>query len=316
MGLALMAAIGLVGLGGLGFGAGCKKKSAAKKAPPVAIKTGPTGPTTRAIPRPPGPPPATAPDTTYEARRKLLLQRGDPNMMKDAPVAETKAPEIDPGKLIKPVGKDLLLIGGHLKVDLGKGRIEIPAQVASPGAPLEYVAVSPNGKAYESLLIVDTNAIELRLALSLLGYEGVIPSDKGQIPPADADNSVLVSAIVGGKERPIAAYLIDRATKKPPPEHPWEVVSFRPDDKDQSLLTRDFFTLVQRDYFAPLQYSIEAGNPYAGPNQGYSGNEKLLPPAKGELTLVIKRRPDKPAAPSADEQMMDPMLHPPGAPAP
>lgn len=288
----------------------CKDKNKSAPSPSVGSSTG-SGPTSHARARPPGPTPATAPDPTYEERRKLLLQRGNPEMMKDAPVVQQTAPDVKPEQLIKPLGKDMLQIGRTITVDLAKGRAELPAKVSATEQPLEYIATAPNGKAYESLLTIDTTAIELRLALSLMGYEGTMPQKPdGKVSPATDEDSVFLAAIVGGKERPISAYMIDKHTKKPPKDIPWQVIGFQPEDKDQSLLTKDFFTLVARDFFAPVRYSIDPGNSYAGPNEGYIGNPKLLP-KDAQVTLVIKRNPAKAGPPPMPDMMMPTM---PGAP--
>lgn len=279
----------------LGLGAcTCKKKSAPSPAKGSGsgsqVATGPT--TVVPPPKPAGPGDPTAPDTTYEERRKLLLQRGSPEMMKDAPVALTTAPEVKPEQLITPIGKDLLQVGA-IKVDLAKGRAEINAKVGATDQPLEYVAVSANGKAYESLFTVETNAVELRLALSLMGYEGTMPEkNTGNVSPATDEDTVFLTAIVGGKERPVAAYMIDKKTKKAPKDIPWQVIGFQAEDRDQALLTKDLFTLVQRDRHAPVRYSVDPGNSYAGPNEGLIGNAKLLP-KEAAATLVIKRNPKR-----------------------
>ena len=294
--LALAAAVGL------GGAAGCKgkKKQATQPAAGSADQAG------SALPTRPGPAspgngiaPATDPDPGYEARRAELLRRGNPEMMKDAPVIPSRAPDVDAAKMIRPIGKDLVMVGS-IKVDLAAGRAEIPAKAAElqgDNAPLEYVGVTESGKAYESLLTVGTTAIELRLALSMMGYEGTMPGANGEVPAATVADTVLVSAIVGGKERPLGAYLIDRRTKKSPKDVPWQVIGFRPEDRDQALLTKDFFTLVARDVYAPLRYTLDAGNPYEGPATGYTSNKKTMPPTGGALTLVLSRRPEKARAP-------------------
>ncbi len=302
--------VALVAAVGLGGACKSKKNQAKPSAGSQAAVPVPARPVPGALPVLPKP---TEEDPNYEANRAELLRRGNPEMMKDAPVALTTAPDIKAADLIKPIGKDKVQIG-LIKVDLAAGRAEIPAKVAALEQPLEYVAVAENGKAYESLLIVNITSIELRLALSLMGYEGVTPAEGGAVPAPTASSSVLLSAIVGGKERPLAAYLIDRRTKKQPIDSPWQVIGFRQVDRDQSLLTKDFFTLVARDYFAPVRYTEDTGNPYAGPDQGYGGNLKLLPPKGGELTLVIKRRPDMPKTPTDSPDMMMPGGMPGGTP--
>lgn len=304
------AAIALTLVAAVGLGGACKGKKTQAKPGAGSQAATPVAP-----PPVPGALPklaaATEPDPNYEAARAELLRRGNPEMMKDAPVALTTAPDIKADQLIKPIGKDKVQIG-LIKVDLAAGRAEIPATVSTVDQPLEYIAVAENGKAYESLLIVKITSIELRLALSLMGYEGITPSEGGAVPPATASDSVLLAAIVDGKERPLSAYMIDRRNKKPPADNPWQVIGFRQVDRDQSLLTKDFFTLVARDYFAPMRYSENTGNPYAGPDQGLGANLKLLPPKGGAVTLVIKRRPDAPKAPTDLPDMMGPPGMPPG----
>lgn len=280
----------------VGLHGGCKSKSKDKTGDVAAVPTPPAPivtPPGREVPPPaPGIRPATEPDPGYEARRAELLRRGNPEMMKEAPELPTTAPDVKAQQLIKPLGKDLVQVG-TIKVDLAAGRLEIPAKVGSPAAPLEYVGVTPEGKAYESLLTVETNAVELRLALSLIGFEGVVPSPTGEVPPPTVNDTVLLAAMFGGKERPVSSLLVDRRTKKAPKDTPWQVIGFRAENRDQALLTKDFFTLVARDTYAPLRYTIDPGNPYAGPNEGYSGNPKAFP-ADGKLTLVIKRRTERP----------------------
>ena len=295
--LALAAAVGLAGA------AGCKGKK--QQVPKPAAGSGDqvgSGLPTRVGPASPGNgiAPATDPDPGYEARRAELLRRGNPEMMKDAPVMVTKAPDVDTARMIKPIGKDLLMVGS-IKVDLARGRAEIPAKAAElqgDNAPLEYIGVTASGKAYESLLTVNTTAIELRLALSMMGFEGTIPDSKGDVAAPTVEDTVLVSAIVAGKERPISAYLVDRKTKKSPKDFPFQVVGFRPEDRDQALLTKDFFTLVARYLYAPLRYTLDAGNPYEGPDTGYTSNKKTMPPIGGDLTLVLTRRPEKVMTPT------------------
>ena len=301
--IALAAALGLAGA--------CKGKSKEAKPAAGSAETGPATPKER--PRPPKQRPATEPDLGYEERRKLLLERGNPELMKAQEPIDYTAPTVRPQDLIKPIDANNVQIG-TIKLNLTTGRAEIPAKVASPSAPLEYVAVAEKGKAYESLLTVNVTAIELRLALSLMGYEGVTPNGTDRVlPPPTAQDSVLVTGIVNGKERPISAYLFDKKTKKPPKDHDFQVVGFQSADRDQALLTKDFFSLIARDPFAPLRINTDTGNPYAGPNEGYSGNDKLIKPGQ-EMTLVLKRRPDKVIVPMPNPLDTNPIPTVPGMP--
>src|SRR5688500_862698 len=87
-------------------------------------------------------PPATEPDPGYEARRDELLRRGDPAMVKDAPVLgqEETPPEASVSEMIKPVSKDVMLVKA-IRVDLAARTLEIPAKVWLEEGILEFIAV-------------------------------------------------------------------------------------------------------------------------------------------------------------------------------
>jgi hypothetical protein len=268
--------------------AGCKscKKSEPKAAPPVASASADAGvPKKKRIPGP------TEPDPDWEKRRDELLRRGDPEKMKPAPVLDQSKPvEINASDLIKAVSKDLMMVR-DIKVDLAAGTAEIPGQVALESGLLEFVAVSLGGKAYESLFTVNANAVELRLAMTLLGYEGTPPGPDGTWPAATDKDTVTVTVKVGGKDRPLTDFMIDRKTGKPPKTLPgWQVVGFSDAERSSSLTTLQLLTLVDREIWAPLR--IVAGgdaNPYAGPKAGFAPNGDALPPIGTEITLVIHR---------------------------
>lgn len=244
-----------------------------------------------APPRIPGP---TEPDLGFEARRAELLRRGDPDMMKAAPVTGGSAtPATDPAEMIKVIARDVMMVGA-IRVDLAAGTAEFPAVAASPTGPIEYVLVGQGGKAYESLFVAEVSVVELRLGLTLLGFEGTTPGADGAISAATATDSVLATVRIAGKERPVAGFLIDAQTGKPPATAPWQVVGFRPADRAAALAGRELMTVVRRDVLTPLQFTIDAGNPYSG--QGLLANPKALPPAGSAVTVVLRRRPDAPAS--------------------
>ncbi|HRK46189.1 MAG TPA: hypothetical protein PK324_11230, partial [Nocardioides sp.] len=117
----------------------------------------------------------------------------------------------------------------------------------------------------------------------------------GSLPAATAADSVLVAVAVDGKERPLADFLIDNRSGKRAPDAPWQVVGFRPADRALALSTENFMTLVPRDVYAPLRITIDAGNPYAGPDQGLGLNKRTMPATGAKVSLVLRRRPDAPA---------------------
>jgi len=95
--------------------------------------------------------------------------------------------------------------------------------------------------------------------------------------------------------KPLSWYLVDGRVGKPLADAPWQVVGFRDADRDFALKARDFMTLVPRDTMAPLRLTIDAGNPYAGPDQGIGADPKRLPATGTAVTLALKRRADGPA---------------------
>jgi hypothetical protein len=237
-------------------------------------------------------PAPTDPDPGLESRRKQLLERGDPNVMKPAPVVDqTKAPP-NPADLLKVISRDVMQVGA-IKVDLAKGTADIPVTVAAPSGPLEYAMVAPGGKAYESVLKTTVTAIELRFALTLLGFEGTPVDAHGKLPAATPADTVMASVRIGSKTRPLADLMLDQRTQKPVKDAPWQVVGFADADRDAALRGAELMTVITREEYAPLRYTLDAGNPYVR-DQGLVANKATLPPPGTELTLVLSRRPDAP----------------------
>jgi len=262
----------------------CKKKSRTDATPPApAADAG-------AVSKIPSP---QAPDLGYEARRAELLKRGDPAMMQPAPVHDDKVPEQTAADLVKAVSKDVLMVG-TIRVDLAKGTAEVPAKVVVVGAPLEYIIVSQWGKSYESMLSVAATVVELRLALTLLGYEGTMPDASGKVAAPTAGDTVTAALRIDGKEKPLSSFLIDRRAKKALAEAPWQVIGFRDNERTVALRTQELMTLVPRDYLAPLRIAIDVGNVYAGPDHGVVADPKKLPAVGSDVTLVLARRVDAP----------------------
>lgn len=262
----------------------CKKQSRTEAAPPSP--TADAG-AVSTIPSP------QAPDLGYEARRAELLKRGDPALMPTSPVQDPNARVETAADLVKAVSKDVLMVG-KIRVDLAAGTAELPAKVVAVDAPLEYVAVTPWGKAYESMLTVDTTAVEVRLALTLLGFEGTMPDENGKVAAATAADSVTAALKIDGKQRPLSWYLIDRRVKKPLADVAWQVIGFRDNDRTAALNVLELMTLVPRDHLAPLRITIDVGNVYAGPDHGVVADPKKVPPAGTDVTLVLQRRPGSP----------------------
>jgi hypothetical protein len=256
--------------------ASCKCGDKAEKKEPRAA-----APADAAPKRLPGP---TEPDPGYEARRDELLRRGDPSVMKDAPVIDQSQPppEASATDLIKTVSKDVMMVKA-IRVDLARRRLEIPGTIALQTGMLEFIAVAPGGKAYESMLTVDASAVQLRLALTLLGFEGTDAAKPGQTM------TVALRLKRGGKdvEVPIEELLIDRRTGKAPKDLRWWVTAFGDPDKNEALRTTQLVSVVAHERFAPLRVAGDTGNPYAGRDQGLTTDPEKVPAVTTPVTLIL-----------------------------
>jgi len=273
---------GWLALGALVAMTACKDRGAkpAAQPPPAVVDAG--------APRIPKP---TEPDPDWERRRDELLRRGDPARMPiGAP--DAGAPVANPADLIKVVDKDHLKVGSVL-IDLGAGALEIPVTLSATNAPLEYLLVARGGKAYEAAFVADVSAVELRLALTLLGFDGPIPDGANAVPAASAADALVATYRTGGREHPVAELFALQATGKPPAPLPFQAIGFGAADRDVALTTRELITLVARDRVAPLRLAEDAGNPYTG--QGVVTNTGKLPTASTDLALVLRRMPSGPA---------------------
>jgi hypothetical protein len=242
----------------------CKKDSPQTAAGP-ALDAAPAKPR---IPRP------QDPDPDWEKRRDELLRRGNPEVMKDAPVIDQSQPppEASATDLIKSVSKDVLMVK-NVKVDLAKRRIEIPGTIVLQSGFLEFIAVTPAGKTYESMLSVDTTAVQLRLAMTMLGLE-----KEGDV--------VDISLSHGGKEAPLHEWLVDRKTGKPPAPLRFHVVPFADAEKNIALRSEQMISLVAHEPHPPLRVIGDLGNPYAGADQGI-GLSKKVPAVGTAVTLIL-----------------------------
>lgn len=273
---------------------GCKKKTRNEPAPP-AVAAVDAGQVSRI-------PPPTEPDVGYEERRRKLLERGNPEVMPTSPIPGTRPAAPSAAELVKAVSKDVLMVGS-IRVDLAKGTAELPAKVVAVDAPLEYIATTPWGKAYESMLSVTATAVELRLALTLLGFEGTVPDASGKVASPTAADTVTAELRVGDKQRPLGWYLIDRRSKKPLADAAWQVIGFRESDRENALNVQELVTIIPRDHLAPLRLTVDVGNVYAGPDKGLVADPKKVPAAGSDVTLVLVRRPGAPAAPTPSPSM-------------
>jgi hypothetical protein len=254
----------------------CRGDSKPARPPATALDAAPSAATRK----------PTDPDPDYERNRAELLKRGNPDLMKDMTAAGGIPDEASATDLVKSVSKDVMMVKS-IRVDLAHHRMEIPGKVITPTTPLEFIAVGPKGKTYESMFEVDATAVEVRLALTLLGHDGATPDDKGDVPPPSPGDTMRVLVKVGDKEHPLSDFLVRRSDGKRAADLVFQVIGFRDADKAAALSDPQFVSLVSHEVYAPLRVTVDAGNPYAGPDQGLAASKKA-PPVGSAITLVLE----------------------------
>ena len=86
---------------------------------------------------------------------------------------EQKPPEQKPPEkpVVKQLGPDLYQVGA-LRLDAKKRTIRCPGKVVmNQGGPLDLLACTPTGKAYESIFALSMRPMDLQVALLLLGLD-------------------------------------------------------------------------------------------------------------------------------------------------
>lgn len=178
--------------------------------------------------------------------------------------------------------------------------VEATGQVCLTNGILEFVAVEPKGRDYESLMTLDCRPSALQFALLLVGCETSAVPVAAQAPTHAASHlRIEVEWPVGAKTQrvPVGQWLMDRQTGKPPKDLDWVFTG--------SYFTKDFqghrvFAADEEQAFIALwpQSSVlinpggEFGNPYRGDQQGFAANPAAIPPVGTKIKLLLRPRRD------------------------
>ncbi len=177
--------------------------------------------------------------------------------------------------------------------------IEATGKMALTDGILEFIAVEPNGRDYESLLTLDCQPSELQFALVLIGCEpGAVPQ---QAKPGEKIGSSLALELewqAGGqtKRLPIEQALVERRTKQPPAALPWV---FNGSYFTKSPITdKEVFQADEERAFIalwwepsmPINLGGEYGDPYRGDTQGFEVRTAVVPPKDTPVTLILRKR--------------------------
>jgi hypothetical protein len=203
-----------------------------------------------------------------------------------------KAPELaQAGTVVRLPG--LAIHGGTNKF------IEATGKMALTDGILEFIAVEPNGRDYESLLTLDCRPSQLQFALMLIGADpGAAPQQAKPGEKIGSPLSLEMEWLANGtrKRLPIEQALVERRTKQPPAALPW-VFSGSYFTTDP-LSGRKVFQADQERAFIALWWEPsvqinlggEYGDPYRGDNQGFEVRTAAVPAQGTPVTLILHLR--------------------------
>jgi len=173
--------------------------------------------------------------------------------------------------------------------DVNPPYLELSGKVARTNDLLEFIAVEPQGRDYESLLTLDCKPSALQFSLLLIGCE------TGAIRQAKSLLSIEVEH--KNKRVPVEQWLLDRKTKKPPTGLRWV---FNGSYFGTNPITEQpvFMADAEQAHIAlwhqpsiVINLADEHGNPYKGDDQGFDVNSAAVPPVGTPIKLIIRKKP-------------------------
>lgn len=211
-----------------------------------------------------------------------------------------------------------------IRWDRRLARISIEGSVCLERGILEYLAVAPGGKEYESLFRLHCRPMHLQQVLLMAGYEigepaaearGDYSADQSKraadaplaaTPPADywsktAGTPTRVAIDVEVQDdagawvrRPVEAYLVDRETGWPPERLRWVFTGsyfVEGDAERPGFFAADRARSVIALWYDPtclLNLADDVGNPYRGEDAGLEVNPATLPPRDTPMRLILR----------------------------
>ena len=179
------------------------------------------------------------------------------------------------------------VVGGDKKY------VELTGKVSLTNNILEFIAVEPGGRDYESLLTVDCKPSALKFGLLLIGCEDGATNGSRLVIEVEWQSA--------GKSRrvPIETWMLDRHTGKTPAPLPFFFSG--------SNFVPDLFTsnqVFQADaeqahialWWQPsilINVHDAPGSPYQGEAQGFEVNTQLVPPVGTPVKLILRKRDER-----------------------
>jgi len=154
---------------------------------------------------------------------------------------------------------------------------------------IEYFAVTPDGKTYESVLTLRAKPLHLQLALLLLGAEyggGLAFQGDSALPAGDSVEMYVTWVTDKGDsvKRPATDLLYDRETKRAMPLSKWVFTGSM--IRDSASFAADIEGSIVAVYSDPVAI---LNNPRRGrfDQTMYNPNTEVLPPLGTEITMTI-----------------------------
>ena len=198
---------------------------------------------------------------------------------------------------------------GKVTVLADEGRAEVPARVCLTSGILDYLCVAPaSGKEYESLLRLECRPSSLHAALLALGARPGRIDPQFKSAEREAGNPELADRPLGdqvsisvrwgegasARTVPVTDWLIDRATGAPATPLTWvftgSFIASSPDGQGKQYMadTERLIAAVLYHGACVLNLAHNAGNPYAGPREGYEVNTQAVPPLDSDVTVIFQ----------------------------
>ncbi len=180
--------------------------------------------------------------------------------------------------------------------------VELGGKIALTAGILEFGSVEPQGRDYESLLIINGAPSALQYALLLIGCEpGVLPRLAKPGEPVAERLAITVGWERDGKAKsfPLEQLLVERRTGQPPAAVEWY---FTGSYFSTSVAGRGevFMSDVEEAHIAlwwnravMINIGGEYGNPYNDDEQGFGVNEDRVPPRDTPVRVTIRKVGDQ-----------------------
>jgi hypothetical protein len=190
------------------------------------------------------------------------------------------------------IGEDLYRVG-KLTVDLKAKTAVCEGKVNMQRGTIEYLAVAPGGKTWESALAIDVRPLHLQIGLILLGLEpkGGLTVQGDTAVPKGSPVSVFVSWERGGRRVKVHAEDLswDRDRGRPMERRAW-IFSGSVIDENGFVADRELSLVATfRDPAAIINNALPTGSD----DSIYKVNERICPPRETPVTLTVT-----PAAPT------------------